>query len=154
MSKISFFVASARTRTRNKKPLPRGTGVGNISDLILTSLSSPILLYQYPRNPADWNRYTYARDNPIKYTDPSGHHYVYDREGAVSYAMAWDYQAGLDPTYDFTTNPKAKGMDFSRNQCTLFASSVLYEGGVRDPRNDPNPDKLPGMGFLIPLIGI
>jgi RHS repeat-associated protein len=26
-----------------------------------------------PYNPIDWNRYSYARNNPVKYTDPSGH---------------------------------------------------------------------------------
>jgi RHS repeat-associated protein len=26
-----------------------------------------------PQNPQDWNRYTYTRNNPITYTDPSGH---------------------------------------------------------------------------------
>jgi RHS repeat-associated protein len=26
-----------------------------------------------PRNPQDWNRYSYVRNNPLKYIDPSGH---------------------------------------------------------------------------------
>lgn len=99
-----------------------------------------------PRIPADWNRWAYVRNNPINYTDPSGH-YVYDRTSAANYAMAWDHQSGLDPNYDFTS--KDPTGDYS-NQCTMFASSVLYHGGVRDWRDDPNPKKVQGGGFLEP----
>jgi len=60
--------------------------------------------------------------------------YVYDRYKAATYALAWDHQSGLDPEYDFTSN--APDMDWS-NQCTIYASSVLHYGGVRDPREDP-----------------
>jgi hypothetical protein len=73
-------------------------------------------------------------------TDPSGH-WVYNRESAVDYAMNWDHQAGLDPTYDFPQfNPDAKNFSLG-SQCTHFASSVLAHGGVEDPRKDPNPEK-------------
>ncbi|NLG96702.1 MAG: hypothetical protein GX491_05015 [Chloroflexi bacterium] len=34
---------------------------------------SPDSLIPDPYNPLDWNRYSYARNNPVKYTDPSGH---------------------------------------------------------------------------------
>jgi hypothetical protein len=33
----------------------------------------PVTLISNPNNPLDWNRYLYARANPLKYTDPSGH---------------------------------------------------------------------------------
>jgi len=84
--------------------------------------------------PMSYNMWFYGFANPVRYTDPSGH-WVYDRASAVSYAMAWDYQSSLDPNYDFTG--KVPEMDWS-DQCTLFASSVLYQGGVRDSRGDPH----------------
>jgi RHS repeat-associated protein len=96
--------------------------------------------------PLSLNRWNYAEGNPIKFSDPSGH-WVYDRGGAVTYAMNWDHQAGLDPTYDFSSN--ADNMDLS-NQCTLFASSVLYHANVRDTRADPNPEKKVGGTDLNP----
>jgi len=34
----------------------------------------PDTLVPDPYNPLDWNRYGYARYNPIKYTDPTGHY--------------------------------------------------------------------------------
>jgi hypothetical protein len=53
---------------------------------------------------------------------------------AANYAMAWDHQPNLDPEYDYTF--QADDIDWTR-QCTLFASSVLYYGEVRDIRDDP-----------------
>jgi hypothetical protein len=87
------------------------------------------------KDPLSLNRWGYTKDNPIRFTDPSGH-YVYDRAKAVNYAMAWDYQSSLDPTYDFTGNQCYAGINFE-NQCSLFASIVLHYGGVEDPRPDP-----------------
>ena len=34
-----------------------------------------------PGNPQDLNRYAYVRNNPLRYTDPSGHRLAYDPEG-------------------------------------------------------------------------
>lgn len=48
---------------------------------------SPDTLIPNPSNPLDWNRYSYARYNPIRYSDPGGHIPVY--EGGGSYADQW-----------------------------------------------------------------
>ena len=45
---------------------------------------SPDSIVPDPYNPLDWNRYSYARYNPIRYTDPTGH------------MVADDYVGGCD----------------------------------------------------------
>ena len=42
-------------------------------DPSIMQFQQPDTLVPDPYNPLDWNRYTYARFNPVKYTDPSGH---------------------------------------------------------------------------------
>ncbi len=42
-------------------------------DPYLKQFSSPDSLIPDPYNSLDYNRYDYARSNPLKYTDPSGH---------------------------------------------------------------------------------
>ena len=39
----------------------------------LNHFTQPDSIVPDPYNPQDWNRYSYARYNPLKYTDPSGH---------------------------------------------------------------------------------
>ncbi len=58
--------------------------------------------------------------------------------------MEWDQAAGLDQNFDFISkiNTSYGGnaafkQSLLNNQCTLFASSVLYTGGIRDSRGDP-----------------
>jgi RHS repeat-associated protein len=90
-------------------------------------------------DPLSLNHWAYVQGNPVNYVDPSGRYY--NRANAVQYAMNWDNQAVIDPEYDFTYH--APEMDWSK-QCTMFASSVLHYGGIRDTRSDPiksgNPD--------------
>ena len=42
-------------------------------DPYITQFSQPDTIIPDPSNSSDWNRYAYARYNPIKYNDPSGH---------------------------------------------------------------------------------
>jgi RHS repeat-associated protein len=57
--------------------LDRGTGLmyygARYYDSALGMFVSPDSLIPDPGNPQDLNRYTYARNNPLKYHDPSGH---------------------------------------------------------------------------------
>jgi RHS repeat-associated protein len=42
-------------------------------DPYLNHFTQPDTIVPDPYNPQDWDRYSYARYNPLKYTDPSGH---------------------------------------------------------------------------------
>lgn len=39
----------------------------------INHFTQPDNIVPNPYNPQDWNRYAYARNNPLKYTDPDGH---------------------------------------------------------------------------------
>jgi hypothetical protein len=45
-------------------------------DLYITQFSQPDTIVPDQYNPQDWNRYSYARNNPLRYTDPTGHRIV------------------------------------------------------------------------------
>lgn len=50
-------------------------------DPSIMQFQQPDTLVPDPYNPLDWNRYSYARYNPIKYTDPTGHGTVCYEDG-------------------------------------------------------------------------
>jgi hypothetical protein len=50
----------------------RSTSTPN-SRSYITQFSQPDSIIPDPYNSQDWNRYAYARNNPLKYTDPNGH---------------------------------------------------------------------------------
>ena len=39
----------------------------------INHFTQPDSIVPDPYNPQDWNRYSYARNNPLRYTDPTGH---------------------------------------------------------------------------------
>ena len=45
---------------------------GRVYDPVLGRFLSPDPLVQAPYDSQTWNRYSYARNNPLRYTDPSG----------------------------------------------------------------------------------
>jgi RHS repeat-associated protein len=53
-------------------------------DPYITHFSQPDSIIPNPGNVLDWNRYSYARYNPIRYNDPSGHKPVCDETGDPS----------------------------------------------------------------------
>jgi hypothetical protein len=61
----------------------------------LNRWTSPDSIIPDPYNPQDWDRYSYSRNNPLKYTDPTGHdpEWVEYLEGAA-YQFANDMTGG------------------------------------------------------------
>jgi RHS repeat-associated protein len=51
---------------------------GRVYDPFLARFLSPDPFVQSPGNPQNYNRYSYALNNPLKYTDPSGYTYKPD----------------------------------------------------------------------------
>ncbi|MHB1356509.1 MAG: RHS repeat-associated core domain-containing protein [Anaerolineae bacterium] len=56
-----------------------------------------------PGNPQSLNRYSYALNNPLKYTDPTGHMVKYEDDympntGMQNYRTAWDFYEGRLPS--------------------------------------------------------
>ncbi|HSO13064.1 MAG TPA: RHS repeat-associated core domain-containing protein, partial [Anaerolineales bacterium] len=69
-------VASTDFTYTGQRDLP-GTGLmdykARFYSPYLNQFTQPDSIVPDPSNPQDWNRYSYARNNPLKYTDPSGH---------------------------------------------------------------------------------
>jgi RHS repeat-associated protein len=98
-----------------------------------------------PGNPQDLNRYAYVRNNPLKYTDPSGHmlwpgdggdgrHWPYIPPGTYIYTR--DY--GFFDTSHFRTGDPGFALEQAREAVRLgepqpvrFYGSVTGPGGVR-----------------------
>ena len=76
---------------------------GRVYDPFLARFLSPDPFVQAPGNPQNYNRYTYALNNPLKYTDPSGYTFKPDDwnkgiGGAISYTpMQAGYQGNIGP---------------------------------------------------------
>jgi RHS repeat-associated protein len=87
-------------------------------DSYLNHFTQPDSIVPDPYNPQDWNRYSYVRNNPIRYTDPTGHVCV---EGG-----------GTDN--EFVTNGKCDG--FSKAAPTLSQMGITLDTGwtKRDTR--------------------
>jgi RHS repeat-associated protein len=89
-------------------------------DPYLNQFIQPDTIVPDPRIPTDWNKYVFVRDNPVNYTDPSGHKaYRYDRKAAASYAKTWET----------SNNTAVYGQPF-HNDCTSFVSQALKAGGM------------------------
>jgi len=52
----------------------RGSAAASVKyDIYLNRWTSPDTILPDPYNSLDWDRYSYARNNPVKYVDPNGH---------------------------------------------------------------------------------
>ena len=76
---------------------------------------SPDTIVQNYRRPASFNRYAYAFDNPLKYTDPSGHVNVSDvGGGGWRTPSTWDrIKHGAELAVDGAKSAAAGGVQFA-----------------------------------------
>lgn len=70
--------------------------------------------------PGTWNLYTYCANDPVNYTDPSGHR-SFDVAKGTKYAKR----------HATKRNPLFKSCD---HDCTNFASQILLAGGVQQDK--------------------
>jgi RHS repeat-associated protein len=80
---------------------------------------SPDTIVPNPSDPRDHNRYSYVRNNPLKYTDPNGHYTcAYGEEG--SHCDDW-------------APPELGDSQIHEERAQVILSGDVHEGGVRDP---------------------
>ncbi|HOV48080.1 MAG TPA: RHS repeat-associated core domain-containing protein [Anaerolineae bacterium] len=91
-----------------------------------------------PANPQSLNRYAYTLNNPLRYTDPSGH---YHSDVHYDLTQRWVYHAILEQAYLYgLPSPVAQGLaaDLARTvaaadedvDCKVCANTSYVESGV------------------------
>jgi RHS repeat-associated protein len=102
---------------------------------------------QDPSDPQSWNLFSYVRNNPLKFTDPSGQDCVYtsnlSSDGTVGVERGSCSQSGgtfVDGTIDtnsLTYNQRASTLSYSYSNGETIGAGVI--GGL------PAPDEFPGI---------
>jgi hypothetical protein len=77
--------------------------------------SSPDSIVPNPANPQSYNRYSYTRNNPVKFRDPSGHMEIYGGNPHQPYSAYW---------YTYA-NPQAPGCQHDLNWVDQTASLAV-----------------------------
>jgi len=119
---------------------------GRIYDPYIGRFLSPDPFVKDYHDPQSLNRYSYCRNNPLKYTDPSGYIDGWSSNTFLDVASdlmdAWDYVCGLPSTYvynpiirpsvDFVNNNIVRpGVNFVNNNIvdpTTDTISIVWEG--------------------------
>lgn len=106
---------------------------------------SPDPVTQAPNNVQNYNRYTYAYNNPLRYTDPSGFEFTNDSAG-IGWGL-WDIRGSrsrINPHSDL----RYIGSLFTPDGGTYWGESTLHQIFLVEVQ-DPSPHK-PVMLIQIP----
>lgn len=113
---------------------------GRVYDPIIGQFLSPDPFITDPGNPQNYNRYNYVLNNPLRYTDPSGYHWLDVVENLVNLVTM---PARVGAEIDQYVNDKINGFD---NPNGYFNFDYIMTGSRPIPQDavwDPNsPDGL------------
>ncbi|MBX3000485.1 MAG: hypothetical protein KF893_18340 [Caldilineaceae bacterium] len=113
-----------------------------------------------PRNPQDWNRYSYVRNNPLKYIDPSGHTarsaldlVRYLRNEIVTIAQEFDLDPLLLAGVVFSENRNDYNWLREKDWTAIF---TLHTFGAVEIKNflAPHLDSNPSLGITEVSLGV
>ena len=109
-------------------------------------------------DPQSWNLYSYVRNNPLKYIDPTGNDCVYTNDFSSSGTVGLErgncsqeggqYYEGTIDKNSFNFNSGTGELGFSYTNGDVIGSGTI--GGLSGPPSDPLP---PGVGPMLQAAG-
>ena len=110
----------------------------HLHDPTLARFIQPDILVPNPGDPQSLKRYSYVRNNPVRFTDPSGHYYIEDKDPPLLNQLfdISDKQVLLPPSHPY--NPTDQGILVSAStveswgeEITCDVPSVIPDEGTR-----------------------
>ena len=108
-----------------------------------------------PTNPQSLNRYSYTHNNPLKYTDPTGHQPNADGPGPVPWPIPWDQliQAIQQLSVEYAPAAAAVGVGIVAG-VAAFGASLGIDWAIQDNGPDyPMPAQPGKLQVTYPLPG-
>ncbi|MEA3505870.1 MAG: FG-GAP-like repeat-containing protein, partial [Bacteroidota bacterium] len=94
---------------------------GRVYDPALARFLSPDPFIQAPEISQNYNRYSYALNNPLKYTDPTGYSYIDNRKSDNRYEGGGFWYRGSYFSYD------SDSKTFSDGKTVMSGGSISYD---------------------------
>ena len=89
-----------------------------------------------PYNPQDWDRYSYARNNPVRYNDPSGHMVEDDNDGGSCDLFCFAEARDLTPSKILKLNKNNRSDDVDQAVNDYMSRHPEYKPGKDDFEQD------------------